>query len=93
MRKLERTQQFWTTIIRKPLKERHKIVCVPDKNIAKVQCLPDTFKQLYRAIYNYLQVADFSLAKSFPSFEDGHFEVLLCEKILQSHTERRWIDV
>lgn len=54
---------------------------------------PDTFKQLYRAVYDYLQVGDFTATKPFPTFEDGHFEVLLCEKILQSHQERRWVDV
>ncbi len=54
---------------------------------------PDTFKQLYRAVYSYLRAGDFLVPKPFPTFEDGHYEVLLCEKIAQSHRERRWIDV
>jgi predicted dehydrogenase len=54
---------------------------------------PDTFKQLYRAIYGYLAEGDFSRPKPFPTFEDGHQEVLLCEAILRSHQERRWVDV
>lgn len=54
---------------------------------------PDTFKQLYRAIYNYLEAGDFSAPKPFPTFADGHHEVLLCERILQSHKERKWLDV
>jgi len=54
---------------------------------------PDTFKQLYRAVYDNIEAGDFNAPKPFPTFEDGHFEVLLCEKILQSHRERRWLDV
>ncbi len=54
---------------------------------------PDTFKQLYRAIYGYIEAGDYSAPKPFPTFEDGHDEVRLCEKILQSHRERRWVDV
>jgi hypothetical protein len=29
----------------------------------------------------------------FPTFADGHREVVLCEAILRSHQERRWVDV
>jgi predicted dehydrogenase len=54
---------------------------------------PDTFKQLYRAIYGYLQAGDFSAPKPYPTFEDGHDEVTLCDAILSSHRERRWIVV
>lgn len=54
---------------------------------------PDTFKQLYRAVYGYLDAGDFDRPKPFPTFEDGHHEVVLCEAILQSHRERRWIDI
>lgn len=54
---------------------------------------PDTFKQLYRAIYNYLAAGDFSKPKPFPTFEDGHHEVVLCESILASHRQRAWIDI
>jgi predicted dehydrogenase len=54
---------------------------------------PDTFKQLYRAIYDYLKAGDFSAPKPFPTFEDGHYEVMLCEKILESHRQRAWVTV
>ena len=29
----------------------------------------------------------------FPTFEDGHREILLCEAILASHREERWVEV
>ena len=54
---------------------------------------PDTFKQLFRSFYGYIQAGDFSVPRPFPTFEDGHHEVLLCEAILKSHREQRWVDV
>lgn len=54
---------------------------------------PDTFKQLYRSVYGYIAAGDFSKPKPFPTFEDGHHEVVLCEAILSSHRERRWVNV
>jgi predicted dehydrogenase len=54
---------------------------------------PDTFKQLYRAIYGYLATGDFKKPKPFPTFADGHDEVLLCEKILESHKNKKWVNI
>jgi predicted dehydrogenase len=54
---------------------------------------PDTFKQLYKSIYSYLQAGAFDRPRPFPTFEDGHHEVVLCEKILESHRDRRWVSV
>jgi predicted dehydrogenase len=54
---------------------------------------PDTFKQLYRAIYDYLAAGDFSQPKPFPTFAQGHEEVVLCEAILRSHQQRQWVVV
>jgi predicted dehydrogenase len=54
---------------------------------------PDTFKQLYRAIYEYLATGDFSRPKIFAGFEDGHEELLLCEAILESHLTQAWVPV
>jgi predicted dehydrogenase len=51
---------------------------------------PDTFKQLYRAIYECLAEKDFSRPKLFAGFDDGHRELLLCEAILRSHREEAW---
>jgi predicted dehydrogenase len=54
---------------------------------------PDTFKQLYRAVYEYLATGDFSRPKIFAGFEDGHEELLLCEAILESHLTQAWVPV
>jgi predicted dehydrogenase len=54
---------------------------------------PDTFKQLYSAIYQYLQAGDFSARPDFPTFADGHDELVLGEAILRSAREGRWVSV
>ena len=54
---------------------------------------PDTFKQLSREFYNYISAGDFRAPRPFPTFADGHREILLCEAILRSHRERAWIDL
>jgi len=52
---------------------------------------PDTFKQLFRSFYGYIERGDFSAPCPFPTFADGHREILLCEAILRSHRESRWV--
>jgi len=54
---------------------------------------PDTFKQLYSAIYRYLGRGDFNAPPDFPTFEDGHKEQLLGEAILRSAKEGHWVTV
>jgi predicted dehydrogenase len=50
----------------------------------------DTFKQLFRAVYDAM---DGKEAPPFPTFADGHREALLCEAILRSDRQRRWVAV
>ena len=54
---------------------------------------PDTFKQCFRAFYDYIAQGDFSAEPFFPTFQSGHGEVVLCEAILKSHREERWISL
>jgi predicted dehydrogenase len=54
---------------------------------------PDTFKQLFRAFYGYIEAGAFEAPAPFPTFADGHREMLLCEAVLRSARERRWADV
>lgn len=53
----------------------------------------DTFKQLYRAFYGYIEAGDFDAPRPFPTFGEGHREIVLSERILQSQREGRWVDV
>ena len=56
----------------------------------------DTFKQLFRSFYSAIESHtgedDIPFAK-FPTFNDGHREILLCEAILKSAREQRWIEL
>lgn len=52
---------------------------------------PDTFKQCFRAFYGYIEKGDFQVPPPFPTFADGHREIVLCEAILASHREGRWV--
>lgn len=58
-----------------------------------IEGFPDTFKQLYSAIYGYLQAGDFAAKPDFPTFEDGHYELLLGEAILVSARTGQWVNV
>ena len=54
---------------------------------------PDTFKQLYAKVYDYIFAGDLSKKPDFPTFADGHYEMLLCEAIEQSAREKSWVKV
>lgn len=54
---------------------------------------PDTFKQLYAKIYQYILAGDFTKAPDFPTFADGHYEMQLCEAIEHSAREKAWVQV
>jgi predicted dehydrogenase len=54
---------------------------------------PDAFKQCFRAFYQYIVAGDYAATPVFPTFAEGHREVLLCEAILKSHREERWVTV
>ncbi len=54
---------------------------------------PDTFKQLFRSVYGYIAAGDFQAPPPFPTFADGHREVQLCEAVLLSHRQQRWISL
>ena len=44
-------------------------------------------------IRDYLDRGDFTAPKPFPTFADGHREIVLCQAILQSQRERAWVGV
>jgi len=54
---------------------------------------PDTFKQLYGKVYDYIFAGDFNKTPDFPTFADGHYEMLLCEAIEKSAREKNWVKV
>jgi predicted dehydrogenase len=54
---------------------------------------PDTFVRLFQEVYGYIAAADWNARRTFPTFESGHEEMLLCDAIAQSARDRRWIKV
>ena len=52
---------------------------------------PDTFVQLFKEFYRYIQRGDLVAPRTFPSFDTGHEELVLCDAILQSSRERHWV--
>lgn len=54
---------------------------------------PDTFKQLYAKVYDYILKRDYDKKPDFPTFADGHYEMQLCESIQRSAAEKTWVKV
>jgi len=53
----------------------------------------DTFKQLYRRVYAAVEAGGMPAEPDFPTFVDGHEEVVLGEALAASAREERWIEV
>jgi predicted dehydrogenase len=54
---------------------------------------PDTFVQLFRDFYKYVDAGNFDVPQKFPNFQTGHQELLLCEAIAKSAQQRSWVNV
>jgi predicted dehydrogenase len=54
---------------------------------------PDAFKQCFRSFYDAIASGKPTGDVLYPTFEAGHREVVLCEAILRSHREQRWVSV
>lgn len=52
---------------------------------------PDTFKQCFRAFYDAIGAGTPASEALYPTFAHGHQEVQLCDAILLSHQEERWV--
>jgi predicted dehydrogenase len=54
---------------------------------------PDTFARLFGDFYGYIAAGNLKAPRKFPTFENGHDELILCEAIAVSNSERRWVSV
>ncbi|GAG70658.1 Inositol 2-dehydrogenase/D-chiro-inositol 3-dehydrogenase [subsurface metagenome] len=54
---------------------------------------PDTFKQLYREVYNYIARGNFSALRNFPTFEDGYRALKMVEAVGKSAREGSWVKI
>ncbi len=64
-----------------------------------VEGFPDSHKQLFRAVYGVISARTvggtepLTTNELIPTFADGHREVAICEAILASHREQRWVSI
>ncbi|AWV97271.1 Gfo/Idh/MocA family protein [Arcticibacterium luteifluviistationis] len=54
---------------------------------------PDTSKQLFKEVYAAIEEGKQPEKPTFPTFADGYRELLVCERILESHRSRSWTTV
>ncbi len=54
---------------------------------------PDSFKQCFRAFYNSIADGSFRDEPYFPTFADGHREIVLCDAVVESAREEKWVEV
>lgn len=54
---------------------------------------PDAFKQCFRSFYEAVANGGEVTGAPYPTFADGHKEIILCDAILKSHREERWVNV
>jgi len=53
--------------------------------------MPETFQYLFKKFYAIIENG--RLDEDLASFKDGMREMKLCEKVIQSAAERRWISL
>ncbi|HXG76256.1 MAG TPA: Gfo/Idh/MocA family oxidoreductase [Gaiellaceae bacterium] len=53
----------------------------------------DTFRELYRAVYEDVVRGGSAPEPDYPTFRDGHVQNVLGDAIALSHRERRWVQV
>ena len=54
---------------------------------------PDTSKQLFKEVYAAVEKGVQPENPSYPTFADGLRELLICERILESHRKESWVKV
>lgn len=54
---------------------------------------PDTHMRLFKTVYEYIAEGQFNQPPSFPTFEDGWREMVLCEAIQKSALLKQWVEI
>jgi predicted dehydrogenase len=58
-----------------------------------VEGFADSFRALFRRFYDDVAQGIRSKDAAYASFDDGHYEMLFCDAVLQSAREGRWVEV
>lgn len=54
---------------------------------------PDTSKQLFKEVYAAIADGKQPESPTFPTFADGLRELLICERIIESHRKQAWVAI
>jgi len=54
---------------------------------------PDTSKQMFKEVYQSIKEGKMPDSPLFPTFADGLRELLICERIVESHKKQAWVKV
>jgi len=54
---------------------------------------PDTSKQMFKEVYAAVREGKQPEKPSFPTFADGLRELLICERIIESHRKQAWVKI
>ncbi|MCH7399153.1 Gfo/Idh/MocA family oxidoreductase [Belliella sp. DSM 107340] len=54
---------------------------------------PDTSKQMFKEVYAAVREGKQPSAPTFPTFKDGLRELLICERIIESHRKQIWVKI
>jgi len=54
---------------------------------------PDTSKQMFKEIYQAVKEGKHPEEPLFPTFEDGLRELIICERIVESHKKQAWVKI
>ena len=52
----------------------------------------DSFRACFASFYSAIEKKNFTNPR-YPTFADGHREILVCEAVLRSHLTRQWVEV
>jgi len=58
-----------------------------------VEGFADSIYSFFRSVYADILAGSRSQTTTYASFENGHYEMLFCDAVLQSAKEHRWVDV
>ena len=58
-----------------------------------VEGFADSFFALFRNVYRAVAAGKAPDEPAYATFADGHYEMLICDAVLQSAREGRWVDI
>jgi predicted dehydrogenase len=97
----ERPNELWIGHREKPNEVLMKDPSLVDAGVQSIvsfpgghnEGFPDTSKQLFKEVYAAIKTGKQPEKPTFPTFADGYRELLVCERILESHRAQKWIKV